>query len=35
MLVSGGVRIGCKKGWGELRKEEGEEASRGKDSLNK
>ena len=31
MLVSGGVRSGCRKWWGELRKEEGEEECRGED----
>ena len=29
MLVSGGVRTGCRKGWGESRKEEGEVVCRG------
>ena len=35
MLVSGGVRSGCRKWWGELRKEEEEEECRGEESMNK
>ena len=35
MLVSGGVRSGCRKGWGELRKEEGEEECGGEERMNK
>ena len=35
MLVSGAVRSGCTKWWGELRKEEGKEVCRGEERMNK
>ena len=35
VLVSCGVRSGCRKGWGELRKVEGEEECRGEERMNK
>ena len=35
MLVSGAVRSGCTKWWGELRKEEGKEECRGEERMNK
>ena len=35
VLVSGEVRSGCRKGWGELWKEEGEEECRGEERMNK
>ena len=35
MLVSGGVRSGCRKGWGEMRKEGGEVECRGEEKMKK
>ena len=35
VLVSGGVRSGCRKGWGELLMEEGEEDCREEERMNK